>query len=447
MRAFAAILAGAALLVWPAFVNGYPLVFSDTGAFLHQTLGPLMIWDKPWIYGPMLHAAHWRITLWLPLAAQGLLVSHLLWLVARCCGGTGPARHLLLCFGLAVATTLPFSAALLMPDILAPVVVLALGLLGFAEDRLGRGERLWLGVLAMLGIAAHLSHLPVAAALLLVVLAARRAWRPVLLVAAPLALAVLLLLGTNLVGHGRFALSPHGATFLLARLVADGPAARTIAAECPGRGWYLCGWVGRLPGTSDDFLWSPDSPVNRDAAGVPRFLGGALLAPEAGEIIAATARREPLAVLGQGLRNGAMQMVTAAAGDTLGDQHLDATVGRMLALGFPEAEQRRFAAARQARGALAGLAAPLATLHGMALLAGALGALWAVTRPVQDRVTRGLLLAVLVGAAVNALATGALSGLNDRYQARIAWLLPMMAMVALVPRPSGPDSRSEKPAA
>ena len=67
-----AVAAGAALLAWPAFANGYPLMFSDTGAFLHQTLGPLMIWDKPWVYGPFLHLFHWRLTLWLPLAAQAL---------------------------------------------------------------------------------------------------------------------------------------------------------------------------------------------------------------------------------------------------------------------------------------------------------------------------------------------------------------------------------------
>ena len=35
-----ALAAGMLLLVWPAFLNGYPLVFSDTGAFLHQTAPP-----------------------------------------------------------------------------------------------------------------------------------------------------------------------------------------------------------------------------------------------------------------------------------------------------------------------------------------------------------------------------------------------------------------------
>ena len=91
----AAIVLGAAVLAWPAFVNGYPLVFSDTGGFLHQTLGPLMLWDKPYVYGPFLHLFHWRVSLWGPLAAQAAIVSHLLWLTQRCiAGAASPRRHL-----------------------------------------------------------------------------------------------------------------------------------------------------------------------------------------------------------------------------------------------------------------------------------------------------------------------------------------------------------------
>jgi hypothetical protein len=251
---------------------------------------------------------------------------------------------------------------------------------------------------------------------------------------------VLLLLTTNLVGHGRLALSPYGATFLLARLVADGPAARTIAAACPESGWYLCAWAGRLPTHSDDMLWSPDSPVNRDVAGAPRFLGGVLLAPEARAILAETLRREPLAVLGHALAGGARQLVTAGAGDTLGNKDLDVTVRRMLALGFPEAEQRRFAQSRQAQGLLWDLAKPLAAIHAATLLVGGLGLVWVLLRPGLDRATRGLLLAVLVGVAANALATGALSGVNPRYQARIAWLLPLAAFL-------GAAAQRKKPAA
>ncbi len=429
--ALLAIMAGAVLLAWPALLNGYPLLFSDTGAFLAQTLVPLMIWDKPWIYGPMLHAFHWRMSLWLPLAAQALMLSHLLWLVLRVVRGRAGARwHLALCAGVAALTTAPFTIALLMPDVFAPVVALSVFLLGFGGARITRGEMAWVMILATFGIAAHLSHLPLALAMLVVGGVLARRMRPMLRMAAPLVGAVALLLVTNWVGHGRASLSPHGATFLLARLQDDGPAARTLRAECPARGWYLCAFVDRLPMDSDTFLWAPDSPVNRDAAGQARFLGGALLSGEAREIVAETLRREPVVVALSMARNALVQLVTARAGDTLVADHLEAAVGLRIRDYFPAAEAARFDAALQPRGLLPASVAPALWTHGPVLILGLALCLLALWRRPEARV---LVLFVLLGCAANALATGGLSKPHHRYEARILWLVPFAGALALVP--------------
>lgn len=436
-----AVLGGAALLVWPAVFNGYPLVFSDTGGFLHQTLGPLMLWDKPWIYGPLLHAFHWRVTLWAPLVAQALLVSHLLWLAQRALRSTAaPAAHLGLCAALAVASTAPFTVALLMPDLFAPAILLALFLLGPAREAVTGPEAWYLGTVATLGIAAHLAHLPLALALacmaFLLGLPRGRALRDGARTALPLLAAIALLLATNWAGHGRAALSPHGATFMLARLQADGPAAAVIRARCPDAGWYLCAFADRLPMDANDFLWAPDSPVNRDAEGRARFLGGALIAPEAQAIVAATIAEHPLAVATAVLRNALRQLVTAGIGDTLGDDHLRTALRPRLAEGFPARERAAYDAARQPRGVLREAMMPLAPLHGAALLlslpllaAGGLRA-WRA----GDAVALAFLAMVLAGVLANAVATGGLSGVFPRYQARIAWLLPAAAILLLMPR-------------
>jgi hypothetical protein len=439
-----AILAGSALLLWPAVLNGYPLLFSDTGAFLHQTLGPLMIWDKPWIYGPFLHAFHWRTSLWGPAVAQGVIVSWLLWLVQRVLRGRASAGwHVLLTAGIAVLTTAPFSAALLMPDIFAPVTVLCLFLLGIGRSDLARWEAWIVGLIGAIAIASHLSHLPLALAIVVMTLLLTLRLAPTLRAALPLLAAVAMLLGTNAVGHGRMSLSPHGSTFLLARLIADGPAARTIAAECPGRGWYLCAWAGRLPTDSDVFLWAPESPVNRDAEGRDRFLGGALLSDEAREILGATLRREPFAVIEAMARNTIRQALMVSAGDTLPPDHFPAALAPRIREGFPPVETARFEAALQTRGELAQVVAPLLPVAPWALLASLLSApfaLWHAARGGRLMAARFLLI-VIVALGANALATGGLSKPHLRYQARIAWLLPFAVAVALLPaaaRPGGP---------
>ncbi|MGG5822631.1 hypothetical protein [Falsiroseomonas sp. HW251] len=436
-----AILAGGLLLIWPAFLNGYPLVFSDTGAFLHQVApppsGPLVIWDKPHVYGPLLLAFSARATLWGPALAQGLMLSWLLWLAQRALrGSAGTGAHLLVCAATALLTTAPFTAALLMPDVFAPAVLLAMLLLAFARDAMSPAEALGLFLVAAVGIAAHLSHLPMALAIVALALLVTRRPAAALRAAAPLAAAIAILLGTNLWGHGRASLSPHGATFLLARLQADGPAAAVIKERCPAVGWYLCAFSDRLPMDSDEFLWAPDSPVNRAPDGSARFLGGALLSPEAGVIVAETLRTRPLEVAQAMASNALRQMGLVLAGDTLVADHLGVAVRPRIAEAFPARELAAFDAARQPRGELTGLAAPLRWPHIVMLAAGAALALLAWWRTARQGDVRrlGLVLGMLVGVTANALATGALSKPHPRYEARILWLMPVIAGLALAPR-------------
>jgi hypothetical protein len=432
IRAALAILAAAALLVWPAFLNGYPLVFIDTVSYLAQTIVPEMPWDKAPAYGPFLHAFHWRVTLWAPLAAQGLLLSWLLWLTQRAVRGrVTPAAHLLLCAAMALLTALPWFTATLMPDVLSGVAALAVFLLGCARPRLSRAEAAALLLAGAFAVAAHLSHLVIAAALVGLVLLLERRARPVLRAAAVPGLAVLVLLGANLAGHGRAVLSPNGAIFLLARLQADGPAAATIRDHCPAAGWYLCAFTDRLPMDSDTFLWDPESPVSRDPQGNPRFMGSVALVPEAQAIVAATLAERPLAVMRAMAANAWAQLGLPLVGDTLPDTYLALSARRMVRDGFPPRELTAFDAGLQMRGALPGAAAPFLWPHLPVLLAAIPLALLGLLRGGREQ--RALVLAASIAIGANAFATGALSKPHHRYEARIVWLLPLAALLAALP--------------
>ena len=430
MRSGAAIILGAALLIWPAFFNGYPLLFSDSGGFLHQTLGPLMLWDKPYVYGPFLHVFHWRLSLWGPVVAQGLILSHLLWLTQRVMrGDAAPLSHIGLCAFAALATAAPFSAALLMPDIFAPIVVLGLFLLGFGGAALTRFERGYLVALVALGIAAHLAHLPLALGLSAVALLLRL-WRmPVRIfpMVLPVVLAVAALFATNTIGHGRFALSPYGASFMLARLQEDGPATAVLKARCPDAGWYLCAFTDRLPMPANDFLWAPDSPVNRDAAGEKRFLGGMMLAPEAGQIIAETLRADPLGVVHAMAGNMMAQLMSFGIGDTLDEAHFAVAIRPRIEQGFSARELAGFDEARQAQGALKDALMPLNPVHLLVVLLALPLLVWAAWR--GQGLALALTLFLLAAVVGNALICGGLSAPHPRYGARIMWLLPVAALL------------------
>ena len=408
----AAIPAGAALLLWPAVMNGYPILFSDTGAFLAQLLDWFMVWDKPWVYGPVIGLLSLKFTLWLPVIAQGLLLSWLLWRLQAALRLARPLGHVGICLILAIGSAAPWFASLLMADFLAPVTVICLFLIGFGPAR----GRMAMVILGSFAIAAHLAHLVIAAAVLAVILLLRpRAFpRGVL----PLLLALAVLVGGNAIGHGRFGVSPYGSVFMLARLTADGPAADYLAAACPAAGYRMCAWVGRLPRVEDEFMWDPKGPVWTYPGGPPA------LAAEASAIVRATFLSRPLDVAGAMLRNTTAQLAQLRLDEVLGNHALDDTVGAKLRAHFPAAELARFQASRQFADQLRPFAAPWQPAHaaliGMAALATVL-TMWRARRR-QPRLA-ALAALVLAGVLANAFATGALSGPHDRYQARIAWLL------------------------
>ncbi len=415
----AALAAGALVLAWPALVNGFPIVFSDTHAFLVMGGEPQMVWDKPFVYGPVLRLLHQNFSLWLPLVAQVAVVSHLLWLVRSAFSVPTAGFHLGLCAALSVFSAAPWFASLLMPDILAPVAVLSLFLLGFSGD-LSRGQRIWLAGLASFAVASHLAYLPLAAAVIGVslVLGGRR------IAVVPLAAALGFLLASNGIGHGRFGISPYGSVFALARLVTDGPAQQVLARECPGAGWRMCDWQGRFPADSDLFLWEGEGPVWSDPGGAKA------LAPEASAIVWATVLQETGPVLLTAMANAVEQLGRVRLGDAVGDDWLEGSITGSFDAYFPAAEMARFRAGRQFGDRLRQIASPLNPLHVAVLVLGA-GACVVIGWRRRGRLEGRLAVLVLVGVLTNAAVSGALSRPHDRYQARIAWLVLLPPLLML----------------
>ena len=411
------VLLGAFAFIWPALMNGYPLVFSDTSVFIAQPAPGFFNWDKPFIYGPWMLLLHgWR-SLWGVVAAQALLLSHLIWLATNAVADRSPLRHLLTCLVLGLVSTAPWFASFLMPDIFAGMVAIALFLLAFMNGLKGWMKG-WLVLVASLAIAVHLSHLIIAAACLCVVLL----FRPTrfLLALMPMLLALLMLMATSYVAFNVWSVSPHGSVFMLARLSADGHTQPVLDKYCATKSWYLCQWSDRLPFDSDVFLW--------DGKGVVwSHPGGPIgLAPEATEIVRMIVTERPVQVFRSSVVNSIEQMRLIKLGDTLHADYLDVTVDKMLQAYFPEAEVQRFREALQTRHSLVGegflvrLGVYNKVLQAAVLFALTISLYLMARSPKQ---AGPLVVMVFAAFVANAIATGALSKPQDRYQARISWLL------------------------
>lgn len=424
-------LIAALLLIWPAFWNGFPLVFADTGTYLGQALLHYLGWDRPPFYSFFLLLTHWRASLWLPIFAQGLLMAHLLGLVLRALGRQERAALPLAALALAVLTPLPWFVAQLMPDFFAGVTVLALWLLGFRLAVLSVGERVYLLALAIFAVAVHQSHLPLALGLALsgsTMLAWRRGWRqawqPTLRMAIPALVAAVALVGVNAIGRGKASLSPYGMVFLATRIIYDGPGMAVARAQCPGVGWKLCDVLDQLPGWHNGFLWNDDSPLQNALVGAEAW------APEARDIVLTTLLARPGEVLQAALHNTLEQLSLFSIGDGLEPWPPPHGPQPLVARFFPQ-EMRALDHGRQQQGRLLADARQWVPLHTMAVVLGTAGLLALLLLRWHRLPAPTTALAVLVLLAIlgNAGIAGALSGPAGRYQARIIWLLPFVSGV------------------
>ena len=429
-----AIPAAAALLLWPAVWNRYPIVFADTGTYLSQAIHRSPGWDRPVFYSLFMLPLHLTITVWPVVAVQALLAAWVLWLVCRVL--LARVSRIGFVAGVAVLTLCtwwPWLVSELMPDLFTPLLVLAIGLLVWTPDRLSPAERWCLVFLAAFMIATQQSSLLLAGLLLGMLAAiARSRWiqtsgqrtgrsSPWLLIAPP-ALALLALCTLNLAAFGRFTPSPFGNIFLLARVIGDGPGLDALRRDCPTAHWRLCPFLSRFPATSDDFLWTLESPLNK--AGGPK-----LVSLDANAIIRAALVAAPAAEARAALANTLEQLGRFASGDGLNPWPKQ--VSPWIERDFPPREAAAYQAARQQAGSLV-IPPILGNIHLVVALTGVAACILLLPVALTRRAPcAGFLLAVLLALPFNAAITGALSAPHDRYQSRIMVLPAFVAAVAL----------------
>ncbi|GAC1480645.1 MAG: hypothetical protein NVS2B11_05620 [Acetobacteraceae bacterium] len=428
--ALLAIPIAAALLLWPAVLNGYPLMFGDTGVYLTDGINLHVSWPRPLFYGLFMRAFHLRLTAWPVIAAQGLITAGLMAMVIRC---LLPGLTLwvlpLVAAVLALCTSLPWFVSQLMPDLFGSLMVLALGLLILAPSRLGAFGQLLLLLFAAGCITMHLTFLPISLAVLVMLLVAR--WWTEGRVGAGTVLRGLLVpvlalcaaTGANAVLAGRVSPSPYGKIFILTRVLLDGPGQRALQRECPRPDWSLCAFKDNLPPTVEAIQFGDDALLNR--AG-----GYQVVAPQVWPIVLAALKAEPEAMLVNSLRNAARQFVSFRSGEWLIVPMPD--IRQSWREVFPPAEAARYEASKQFR-LIHLLPDTLQAVHlgvgSVALAVLALGCAVALSR---RETLGGLYAAILTGLVANAVLAGALSGVYHRYQSRFVWLATFAALVMLL---------------
>ena len=259
-------LVAALILCTVALVNGGPIIYPDTMLYISDgekvvhLKAPFAV--RPVFYGVAIWFLHWNVTVWPVLIAQGAVVAHIIWLTLRVVGASlRPLPFIALTIGLALLTPLSWHTSHVLPDVFAGVLILAVFLLAFGRDRLGRGETVYLFLLSAAAICFHLTNLVIALGLCAVVAALRIGWRPVrrlarpALVAGPIVLALLAFFSFSLTLYGRLTLTPNSPPHLMGRLIMDGPGRDYLRAVCPASDLAICKYLEEVPYNYEAFLW------------------------------------------------------------------------------------------------------------------------------------------------------------------------------------------------
>jgi hypothetical protein len=426
-RELATLLICVVMLSGVALFAGYPLVYADTGSYLAFHNFP----PRSFCYNLFLAPEHLTQTLWTAVPIQAMLIVYMLRLVLReVFALTSRLEFLAIVFLLCFLTSLPWIVGFVMPDIFTPMLVLGVFMPAFCFELLSRGKRYFIVTMTFVSVVVQYSHPPLAVGLLAAALIARMMLRR----RAPLApshqalaagliaagVAAIVILNYFMIDMATF--SPAGYAFELSRLVENRSAEAYLRENCPTHKCAACAYLNRMPMTSTDFLWAPDS--------IFRKVGWLGERKEGTEIIRGTIETHPLWVLSDAIGDTISQLTLVATGVGLDPAATNYSTAEGIRLYFPN-DVEAFQDSRQGRGEFVHLPR-LQRLHLGAAGVALCWCFFAAALFARDREWLPIALMMTVGLAIigNAFVTGAISQPHPRYGARLVWLIPLMALAS-----------------
>jgi hypothetical protein len=445
---------------WPAIYNGQPFLSPDTSAYIRGfDAGVVWLFDQTSVwtgwakyagsswaaptaaeqafslqspgyiiagrsvaYGAILYFSEMLGALWVTVAIQAGVAFAAIFLTLNRINHHGWAHIGWVAAALGLFTSFPFFVSFLLPDIFGALALLGIAnLTAFSARMTGYERFFWFSILALSAIF-HPSHL---ALILVVAIPFAMAWLAGAAVTRAGVLIILLSAGVGIAGELTFNLAikkilgvpVSRPPVIAARIIADGPGAAYLRANCPAAGLVLCGYLDQLAlPNSDAFLWytTEEGGVYKSASTEKKRE----MALEQYRFAAAVLAFDPIGQLRASLKNSLEQLTM-----------IGLTGFTDPAPNLPDSYAQRRADSAAGRGAFPfsffSMLTSFVVISSVLFLAFVSIRRWK-TVSFELKLFCALL---IVGQLANALICGVLSGPHDRYQARLAWLLPFAALL------------------
>lgn len=253
-------------LIYPALLNGYPLLYSDSATYIasgHDHFVPI---DRPIFYGLFVWNTSFGLSLWTVIVVQAAIVLSLIYYTYSLFVKNGRRIYytFLTVLILSLFTGLPNYVSQIMPDLFSGIMIWLVVLFYFSKTK---KSRIVLGVGLLFSSIVHNSNLLTLTLLVsLLLLVSLIGWlkemrhRSVVLFA--------LLVGTwffvpsvNFLFTHEWYLSKGGNVFFMGRLIESGIVKEYLDEECADHNYDLCKYKDNLPKHGYEFCWNDDSPL------------------------------------------------------------------------------------------------------------------------------------------------------------------------------------------
>ncbi len=262
----------------PAFYNGFPILFPDSSGYISAGFVNKVQGSRPWLYsGFIRHVSLWE-TLWLVLFVQGFLTAGVIYLMFKEFYKGQHNSKLFILYSLIIGTTtaVSFHVSRLMPDAFTPLVLLIFILL-LLEKNLSRKEKIVATLLFIVASGMHNAHLVMNIGMILALVfgalfkTLRATYAAVGITRKKVGWLTLCIVCTHLFTctihyskEGGFAATKGGSIFLFARLCDFGIAQAYLKEHCKeDMHGGICDHPKKLF-YAGNFLWYKDSYLNKN---------------------------------------------------------------------------------------------------------------------------------------------------------------------------------------
>jgi hypothetical protein len=418
-----------------AFINGYPFLYSDSWIYISLGFSGQTVPDRSSLYSWFVRLASLNgHTLWTVIIAQNFLLA---WVFLLFLESVARVRITWIQFAILLflvgTTSLTWVQSQIMADGFTVTALLA-GILLLWPLELSRNKKYLLAILFVFSVAVHISHLLLITLTILGLVIAKLLKVSMFRQASLQLLTCLTFLGwallsaTNFISSGNIKPAGSSQAFLLGRFYADRLLTRYVNEHCSEETNIFCPFQNDLRTVYDVkyFLWLPQSPLRRWKPGLDR--NEAIRdRTEYKKVVLDVIRYYPWAVIAGSFRAFVEQLSSYEIGANLSSLTTGNHAIITLFQWFPS-EANAFATSKQQRDDI-----DFSLLNAIQAVATPMFFAFLIYRNRKSKISLDEKMlsagAILFFAVVgNALLCGCLSNPLDRYQARIIWIVPLIAL-------------------